>query len=112
MNKYYIGFFFKGFFETVVFTAEQLANSVIGDTDDITDFICDEDNQYHGVEFNSYIDNKMYTADFVEPKVLNIYYGDNNDENDGFIVEKDVPWVLLKVENKDSNVVYNLTDNI
>ena len=112
MNKYYIGFFFKDYFETVTFNANQLANTVIGETDDIINFMCDEDEQYHGSNFTSFVDDKIYVADFNKPTKLNIYYGDNNDENDGFIVEENVPWILLKIEDENGKDLYVLTDNI
>ena len=109
MNRYLIQFVFNDKIYQVVFTANQLANSVIGTDDDITDFICSEDEQYHGVTFIGE-KGKEYTADFYEPMKLNIYYGDNDESNDGFIAAKDVPWQLLAVKDRTGEIVYNLIE--
>lgn len=109
MNKYLIQFVFDGQIYQVVFTANQLANSVIGNDDDILDFICKEDEQYHAVNFTA-SNKKKYAADFSEPMKLNIYYGENNDVNDGFIAAKDVPWQLMAVKDCTGEIVYNLIE--
>ena len=42
--------------------------------------------------------------------MLNICYGEGDDE--GYIVEKDVLYMLLKIKDKNGKELYNLTDNI
>lgn len=111
MNKYYFTFVFKGNFEFATFTANQLANSVLGRTDDILDFVCDEEEVEPSIfssEFRA-SDDENYSASWEEPTKLSIY---DSDANGGCLIEKNVPWILLKVVNKEGKVIYNLSDNV
>lgn len=111
MNVYHITFPFLGEFEFIKMTANQLANSVIDKYDGILDAICDEaynGTQEFGVTFYGN-DHNPYYASFEQPGKLSIYL-DNEDGRT--LVEKDVPWLLLKIEDSNGNDIYNLTNDI
>jgi hypothetical protein len=108
MNKYYFAFLFKGKFEFVSFTSVQLANSVLPKFDDILNAVCLDDDQ---VFMQSFIaeDSLEYNASWEQPGKLSIY---QSDKDGGVLVEKDVPFLLLKITNKEGKVIYNLSDNV
>ena len=112
MNIYYITFQFKGEFEFIKLTANQLANSVIGHNDSVLNAVCDETHngtQEFGTMFYGN-DHTPYYASFEQPGKLSVYL-DNDDG--GALVEKDVPWLLLKIEDDSNGIeIYNLTDDI
>ena len=110
MNKYYFTFPFMGEYQFITLTANQLANSLLYHSDDVFDFCCnsgEENKIWH--EFCGPGD-KRYGTELRDSKTLNIYHGEGDDE--GFVIEEDVPYMLLKVEDKDGKVLYNLTNNI
>lgn len=112
MNKYYAAFPFKGEYQYVMFDANQLANEVMSDTDDILEFKCDTEGQYFMKQI--YHENQRYDVVFgSEPHFMSVYYPEDfKDESlAGYVVEKDIPWILLKIE-RDGNVLYNIADNI
>jgi hypothetical protein len=37
---------------------------------------------------------------------------EKEEDGGGYLVEGDIPWLILKIEDKDGNVVYKLTDFI
>lgn len=110
MNKYVITFPFKGEYQYVYMTANQLANGVLNSTDDILEFVWDNEGQ--GFEQRIYVNGKEYDVTFAHknPKCVNIYDVEEDGES-GHIVERDIPWLLLKIEQGDK-IIYNLTDNL
>lgn len=113
MNKYCITFPFMGEYQFAYFTANQLANAVLPCTDDILDFKCENKDQdfTYPLTING---NKKYEVTFTpdKPQCVNIYdaYDENGNEG-GYIVEKEIPWLLVKVE-KNGEILYNLGDNV
>ena len=109
MNKYYVTFLFKGDYHFVNFTANQLANATLSHGDDLSDFLFNTEGQ----NFTATIwhDNKEYEVVFSlkGAKMLSVY---DTEENGGYLVEGDIPWLLLKVEDKNGDTVYRLTDFI
>ena len=110
MNTYYFTFPFKDEHCFITLTANQLANSLLYHSDDVLDFCCNngEENQINH-SFNG-PDGRKYYAELGTSKMLNICYGEGDDE--GYIIEKDVPYMLLKIKDKNGKELYNLTDNI
>ena len=110
MNKYVITFPFKGEYQYVYMTANQLANGVLNSTDDILEFVWDNEGQ--GFEQRINIDGKEYDVTFAHnnPKCFNVYDVDEDGES-GYVVEKDIPWLLLKIE-QDGKTIYNLNNNL
>ena len=112
MNKYCITFPFMGEYQFAYVTANQLANAVLPCTDDILDFKCETPDE----DFNYRISckGKSYDVTFTpdKPHCVNIYdaYDDDGVEC-GYIVEKEIPWLLIKIE-KNGEILYNLGDNV
>ena len=112
MNTYYFTFPFKDEHCFITLTANQLANSLLYHHDDVLDFCCNngEENKIN----HSFIgpDGRKYETEFRTSKLLNIYYGEGEGDDEGYLVEKDVPYMLLKIKDKNGKELYNLTDNI
>lgn len=112
MNKYYVTFLFKGDYHFVNFTANQLANAVLPCGDDMSDFLFHTDGQI----FTAYIWHKGIEYEVVfslnGAKMVSVYEKEEEDGGGGYLVEGDIPWLLLKVEDKNGDTVYRLTDFI
>lgn len=110
MNKYTFTFPFKGDYHYVHMTANQLANGILNSSDDILEFIWDNEGQ--GFEQRIHVDGKEYDVTFAHnnTKCFNVYNVED-DLGSGHIVERDIPWLLLKVEQGDKEI-YNLADNL
>lgn len=111
MNKYTMTFPFKGEYHYVYMTANQLANGVLNSSDDILAFIWDNEGQ--GFEQRIHVDGKEYDVTFAydNTKCFNVYDVEEDDLGSGHIVERDIPWLLLKIEQEDK-IIYNLADNL
>lgn len=110
MNKYTFTFPFKGDYHYVHMTANQLANGILNSSDDILEFIWDNEGQ--GFEQRIHADGKEYVVTFAHnnTKCFNVYDVED-DLGGGYIVERDIPWLLLKIEQGDTEI-YNLADNL
>lgn len=112
MNKYCITFPFQGEYQFAYLTANQLANAVLPNTDDILDFRFD--NEGEDFCYPITVKNKQYEVVFTpdKPQYVNVYYTyDENGEKGGNLVEKEIPWLLVTIE-KNKEIVYNLGDNV
>ena len=111
MNKYTITFPFQGEYQYVYITANQMANAVLDSTDDILDFRFNNDGQ--DFEQRLTIKDKKYDVTFNSnnPRCFNVYDVDEDDFG-GTIVEENIPWLLLKIEDEDKNEIYNLNDYV
>lgn len=109
MNKYYATFLFKGQYHFVNFTANQLANATLPHGDDMSDFVFHTEGQ--NFTKNLWHDGKEYEVVFSlkGARMLSIY---DTEENGGYIVQGDIPWLLLKIVDKNGDTVYRLTDFI
>lgn len=111
MNKYTITFPFQGEYQFVYLTANQIANAVFESTDDILDFLYNNKEQ----EFAQRIDvkGKKFDVTFNNNNIrcFNVYNVDEDGES-GYIAEEAIPWLLLKIENFEKEVIYNLNDNV
>ena len=110
MNKYYVTFLFKGEYHFVDFTANQLANAVLPHGDDMSDFLFHTDGQtftadiwHKGIEYEV-----VFSLNGAQ--MVSVY--EKEEDGGGYLVEGDIPWLILKIEDKDGNVVYKITDFI
>lgn len=102
MNKYTFAILFKGDWYTLHFTANQLANSAIDHSDDILDWCCEDDEQNFGKYFTGR-DGVKYEASFENPNKLSIFDGKTDK-----LIEKNVPCLLLKVEDGNGKMLYSV----
>ena len=112
MNKYVIAFPFQGEYQFAYLNANQLANAVLPCTEDILDFKCENEGQ--DFNYRIYVKGKEYDVTFTtdKPHCVNIYDAfDDDGELGGYIVEKEIPWLLVKVEKNGENL-YMLSDNV
>jgi len=110
MNKYTITFPFKGEYQFVYLTANQMANAILDSTDDIITFKF----EHEGQDFESRINvqGKDYDITFNSdnPRTFNVYDVDE-DGSGGYLVEEKIPWIVLKIE-QNNETIYNLSDNV
>lgn len=118
MRTYIVNFQFKGKYHFTSFTDEMLANSVMTANDDayydllfVNDNLNQDGEKIHGFFSERIYDGGYYTVEFNinNPHVFNIY---ESEEEGGEIVEENVPWCLLKVEDENKEVIYNICDNL
>lgn len=109
MNKYKVVFYFKKHWNVVSFTANQLANATLDHDDSILHFVFNNDGQ--DFETTIVINGEFYQVVFSSesPKCVNVY---NTENNGGLLVEKNIPWLLLTVEDGNGEQLYNITQCI
>ena len=125
MNTYYLAFNFKGDTNVAKITANQLANELLGQTDDILDFKFDLYEKNH--KESQFYTNRFFILDgyYVieisdeDQHCFNIYECVEEERIDGGVdwcgekmVAKNVPWVCIKIEDEEGNELYNLTKEI
>ena len=105
MNYYTATFPFKGDFHFVTFNSDMLANNAVME-DDFSDYKHSHIGQYFDEKI--WHKGKEYSVNFNFSDVskFNVY-----DEEDS-LVEKEIPFIVLKVENGDGEIIYNIVDNI
>lgn len=109
MNRYYVTFLFKGEYQFVNFDANQLANAVLPKGDDLSDFMYRDKKQYFtGTIWHNSTEYEVVFS-LRGANCLSVY---NTEENGGYLVEGDIPWLVLKIENGDGDVVYDITKYI
>lgn len=114
-NRYTVGFYFEGCFEYATFTANQMANMFIyGVSQDerILD-VNSEYDQWFGEEFSRGSERYKVTFAIGNPLKFNVY---RLSEDDEFLVEENIPYMLLKMvqidEHRCEKEMYNVTDNL
>ena len=109
-NIYYICFFFNKEWRYTKMTANQIANRTVEFA--IGDILYDEDifAEGHVFEYKFQQNGKKYlcTYSYDSEKLLNIYEL-SEDEDDEILVEKDIPYQVIKITN-DNTEVYKLSD--
>lgn len=125
MNIYYLAFKYKEDVNVVKVTANQLANELLGNTDDIMSLKWDYEHVQNdfgisdqGYTSHLWFDGKDYIIEFAkDPHFFNIYKyvkdedGINNWSGEGLIA-KNVPWICTKIEDENGNEIYNLNNTI
>lgn len=116
MLTYTITFPYKGIYREIVIDANYFANRFISIDADY-DFVYDDDDfpepsfKYYDDETKSFID---MAVEFNTDGTLNVAYPSDMDDEDlqGSYTEKNIPWLLLKVEDKKTvKTIYNVTTN-
>lgn len=119
MNKYYITFPFRGDYVFAVLTANMLANNFIEVGGASYNFIIEEDGQFYDKEFEiknpetNKIEKCQFEFSHKNSDYVNVYYSNHNEDENiaGTIIEKDIPWLLLKVVNNEGKELYNINDD-
>ena len=112
--RYYVTFFFKNIFHFVNFTAEQIANEMLGDGEDIMHYLFDKENRHFMTVIHD-DSGKEYdvTFGYNDPRFFNVFTKSENDEEDGILVEKNIPWQVVKIVDENTKeTVYRITDYI
>jgi len=119
MNNYYLGFKYKGEVNVVVVTANHLANTLLGNTDDIISFKWnkqDRKKETQGFKDTIRINGIKYfiEIDDINPHCLMIAeYLKSDDDKEaecGNIIARNIPWICIKITDSDNNIIYNLCD--
>ena len=105
MNIYKTTFFFQGEYYFATFNSNMLANNAVME-DDFNDYKWEHEGEYFDQKIHVK-GGREYTVNFnfSDVKHFNIY-----DEDDS-LVEKEIPFLVLKVEN-ENGVIYDITNNI
>lgn len=125
MNIYYLAFRYKNDVNVVRVTANQLANELLGNTDDIMSLKWDNEHAQNefGVSDQGYtshlwFDGNDYVIEFApDPHFFNIYKyvkdneGPNKWAGEGLVAEN-IPWVCIRIEDEHGNEIYNLNNEI
>lgn len=126
MNTYYLAFNYRGDVNVAVVTANQLANELLGNTDDVLDFKFNIDQEKEHKESQFYTDwffivDKKYVIEFsqYDPHCFNLYEYVEEETIEGIpewcgekLIAENIPWVCIKVEDEDGNELYNITKTI
>ena len=124
-NIYYLGFRWKRDVNVVKVTANQLANELLGSTDDIMVLKWnnerDEDGfgiSDQGYTYHLWFDGHDYVIEFADdPHFFNIYEYKKDEEDPTkwygeHMVAENIPWICLKIEDENGNEIYNLNNEI
>lgn len=115
MNTYTITFPFRGEFFFVDITADQIANALFDSIEELTDFIYEDKERYFEKEFYHQGEKFIVTFGYGTTKSLNIFTPESDNTEDfeeGTLVERDIPFLLVKVVDGDKKTIYTLSDNV
>lgn len=112
INHYYVAFPFKDEYQYTDFNANMIANEITAHNNEAA--MDSTGLQYFYSRFSYKNKNYAVTFSYYTPKTFNIYeLSLNSDgEEEESIVERDVPWILLKITDGDDNILYNVTECI
>ena len=105
MNTYTATFPFKGDFHFVTFNSDMLANNAVME-DDFSEYKYNHNGQYFDEKIWHKGKEYSVTSNFSDVSKFNVY-----DEEDS-LVEEEIPFLVLKVENDNGEIVYNIVENI
>lgn len=115
MNKYTFTFPFLGEYHFITLTANQMANQVLEQSEDIFDFYEQNDGQDMDTVF-FWAKGKKYSINFSfeSLRLFNIYTVSDDENEDGSLVDggENVPWLLVRIEDEDGNKIYGLSDYV
>lgn len=125
MNIYYLAFRWKRDVNVVKVTANQLANELLGNTDDIMDLKWNDEREEdefgisdQGFTQHLWFDGREYVIEFaMDPHFFNIYEFVRDSENKKewygeHMVADNIPWICIRIEDENGNEVYNLNNEI
>ena len=115
MNTYKVTFPFRGEYYFTQFTSDMLVNVMMARKDEAyADVVYSDDNEKNERYFEDTIwaDGKKYTVTFAlyDVEKFNVYECD--EDGDESLVEKDIPWCMVKVVDDDNFDVYSVTEHI
>lgn len=101
INRYCLAFPFQGRYEFIYVRANEIANEIIGQGDDIIDFKYDE-GLGQSEEHIFHRDDKEYYADFSfdGPTMIDVFDVADMDEN---LVEKGIPYLCVAIDELQDN---------
>ena len=115
MKTFKVTFPFRGHYHFVEFTSDMIANDIMCGNDEVySDIVYDEDNKS-----KEYFEAEIYEGGerfivgfgcFGNSKVFNVY--EYEEDGGGTVVEKDIPWCLLKVTDEDDKTIYDICDEL
>lgn len=125
MNIYYLAFRWKKDVTVFKVTANQLANELLGNTDDVMDLKWKKERNEddfgisdQGYTNHFWLDGDRYVIEFADdPHFLNLfkYVKDEDDPSKWYgenKVAENIPWVCIKIEDEEGNEIYNLNNEI
>lgn len=124
MNIYYLAFKYKQDVNVAKVTANQMANELLGNTDDIVEFKWGHEHKDtetgpsdQGYTNHFFIDDKRYVVEFSSenPHFFDLYEYQKDEDGNWFgekIVAKNIPWVCIRIEDEEGNEIYNLNNEI
>lgn len=123
-NIYYLAFKYKKDVNVVKVTANQLANELLGNTDDIFNLKWDKEHKENefglseqGFTKHLWFDGNDYVIEFADdPHFFNVYEAAKYDDETEWYGEKkvadNIPWICIKIEDENGNEIYNLINEI
>lgn len=124
-NVYYLAFRYEKDVNVVKVTANQLANELLGNTDDIVNLKWGNERKEddfgisdQGFTKHLWFDGKDYVIEFADdPHFFNIYkyVKDEEEPNKWYgehIIARNIPWICIKIEDWNGNEIYNLNNEI
>ena len=122
MNTYYLAFKYRGDVNVAKVTANQIANELLGNTDDILDFKFNIDQEKEQKESQFYTDrffivDQKYVIEFSakDPHCFNVYEHVEGEDGTWYgehLIAENIPWVCIKIEDENGNELYNLAKEI
>lgn len=117
MNRYCLTFPFKGSYEFIYLNSNEMANHMLGDTDDILDFRGNEGlEQSREIIFNRGPESYMVDFAYDDCKKFNVFSFSCDDRLDEELVEADIPYLCVAVEQMQDDgtwkAIYKLSDNV
>lgn len=107
MNNYYLAFKYKNDVNIIKVSANELANELLGGTDDILDFKYDgEYKESQAFSKKMYICGNEYVVDLDSDNIGHVILSDA----EGNIVEKNIPWICLRIEDSFGQIIYDISN--
>ena len=109
MIKFTITFAFDKTFQFATFNSDQLAFALLEHAGEELFDLYNENSELDPT-YEFYHGGKKYGIEFSyrDPQYLNIYSMD--EETDGNIIERDVPYILVKAVNELDETIYSLSE--
>jgi len=106
MNNYYLAFKYKNDVNIIKVSANELANELLGGTDDIFDFKYDEKyKESQAFSKKMYICGNEYVVELDNDNIGHVMLSDT----EGNIVEKSIPWICLRIEDCNGEIIYDIS---
>lgn len=123
MNIYYLAFKYKQDVNVAVVTANQLANELLGNTDDIIGLKWNNEHgdsetgiSDQGYTNHFFIDGQRCVVEFSDkdPHFFDLYKYKKEGEywvGEG-IIAKHIPWICTMIKDEEGNIIYDLNKEV